>query len=274
LRFQNSFIKPEEIANSYKVNLVSSIRGSLKVDAYFESKNSFYFKGIPGAFQKEIKLLFANLTNINPGDYGNFTMNTETLIKKKLMKENCFDLKVFYERIEVKSTVANCNSENTTIYFELFPNVTNSAGYSVFYGNCFVDSSSNFSFNGTNKSHSWIQKIETKEELTVISSNFLTFVFIGEENFTSNSRGSTQNSTVVDISSPFDYGNRITLMLKYNNKTFDATNLNNQLFRFTIESLEEQLVDIVTFVVHMDTNESLLISKSSIQFHFVSKKEN
>jgi hypothetical protein len=274
LRLQESFIKPEELTNNYKVDLVSPIRGEMNLSAYFESENSYYFKGIPGAFQKEIKLNITNLTNLNVGDYGNFTLNTEILIKKNLMNGNCFDLKLFYERTELKTNIINCNTENTTVYFELLPNGGKTAGYSVFHGNSLVNSSSTFSFNNTSKSFSKIEKIETKEELAILSSNFLTFIFVGEENFTSNSRGTIQNSTIVEISSPFDYGNRITLQLKYNNNTFDATNLNNQLFRFTIESFEEQLVEIVTFIIHMDTNESLLISKSSIPFHFVSKKEN
>eukprot|EP01080_Neovahlkampfia_damariscottae_P000518 gene518-8031_t len=231
----------------------------------FISPNQFFLSNIPGYFQEKYTINISS--TLNKLDVVSLQLNTQGLIDKKMMKENCEDLTVTYKDQPIARQVENCNNLQTSISFVIEENSEFTQEYSIYYNNEF-QVVTNITISGDPKivSSSFIKVNNTIWSLSANELKFRAVPFVTIDKVTPELGLITTKNVTLTSNIAINNLGYLDYQLIDGESEYPAVMNSNNFYSY-ISSNVSQKLNISIYAVHKTTKEKLLVSSSS-SFYF------
>jgi hypothetical protein len=256
--------------NIFNCTLNSTYDGIGNVNMQFILPNSYKISNISGIFIYRSKLRINSLMGtLNQNHTIQLKLNTKILIENNEIRSDCRDIVVTFKNVSIGVNISQCNSESSTIEFNVQNSFKNSSDYSLFYGNEFYESQNN----SISKNKTVVELIYENDEpknKAKISKNDLMFLLFSTFNINSLSVTASminKPDTVKFFTSKpnVDYGDLLEYEVRNHYQKFNA-NISGTTFSSIVSSTMKEQVYFSIYAKYKLTNEVLEVSSKQIYY--------
>jgi hypothetical protein len=261
---------------TYECNVSSSVAGYQSIGMNFKKDNAFKVSNIHNTFKSMKNLTFTSLVVLDTNLFLRYTINTLTLIASSELKNDCSDLVVTFNGVQIPRKVTSCNTVSTEIEFPVQQAITGSIrGYVVYYNN---PNAIALSLSTVSTAYSLVPgETSPTQEILTLNDKSLSFGYL--KMFTTNKIdpvAALTNNTKIKLWGNYqfiDYQNKVRFEVRYDSSKFDANYTTNSTFESNIYSPSGKRMNITLWAVYIPTQESVPASSNYLEFIFMGKKE-
>eukprot|EP01080_Neovahlkampfia_damariscottae_P007011 gene7011-11176_t len=255
-------------SRKYLCTVVSDIAGFKKISMKLNQINPFKVQNIHNTFSKKFDISFNN--SIAVIKKIEWIKDTTTLITEGKLKNDCSDIVVTFNEIEIGRRVENCNSVNTKVTFltqDITKGVVNA--YSLFLGNPIAIGNDSFVDGGE-----LIQLFSYLEvnDVISISKNTLEFGLFKKFSVLNVQPyfvvGRSSNVTIQSNYEVINFNNNIDFYVEHSTLNYSAK-LNGNTFFATLNSVSQAKLNLKILVIYKPTGERVDGSIDTFEFFFM-----